>query len=561
MAAGFLALLLASLAIPQVRNWVAARFATIPASGGNVIAVLPLETEGSNRQAAAMIGGLEESLSVRLAKLARGRGLEVVPTRVMREEGVRSVTQARKEFGVHFVVDWSLHQTGDSYRVTYALVDAQTGRSLDGDSITVPAGDSLGVENAVVGGVARMLELQAGAQAESRQEQRATQVAGAYDFFLQGRGYAQNYDRPENLDSAIQVFERAIALDEKFALAYAGLGEAYWKKFESAKQPEWVDKARKACERALQLDARGAAGHVCLGTLLNGTGEYERAAEEMQKALDDDPINDDAYRGLGRAYEALNQPGQAERTFKRAIEVRPHYWAGYSWLGGFYFAQGRFEDAAAMFKQMVALAPDSFWGYSNLGGVLLAQGHYAEAIEQFKRSAAIRSTAPAFSNLATAYFALHQFEEAADTYAKAIALDERNYLLWGNLGEAQYWSAQRRSQSGASLAKAISLAEERLRVNPRDATLLGYLAMYHALRKETAQADRRLKQALALAPRDADLYFKAALLHQLAGRRDVAVAWVKRCLEAGYPSAVVRDYPAFDSLRDDPSLKPLFAKP
>ena len=79
-------------------------------------------------------------------------------------------------------------------------------------------------------------------------------MPGAYDFYLQGRGYLQDYDKTENLDSAITVFQRAIALDPNYALAYAGLGETYWQKYLASKDPRWVQPARHACERALNPD-------------------------------------------------------------------------------------------------------------------------------------------------------------------------------------------------------------------------------------------------------------------------------------------------------------------
>ena len=86
------------------------------------------------------------------------------------------------------------------------------------------------------------------------------------------------------------------------------------------------------------------------------------------------PTSDDAYRGLADAYENLDKPAEAERTYRRAIELRPQYWAGYNFLGAFYYHQARYAEAASMFSQVVALAPDSFRGYSNLGTDLLLRG-------------------------------------------------------------------------------------------------------------------------------------------------------------------------------------------
>jgi Flp pilus assembly protein TadD len=94
-----------------------------------------------------------------------------------------------------------------------------------------------------------------------------------------------------------------------------------------------------------------------------------------------EPTTDDAYRGLGEAYQNLGNLAEAEKTYRRAIALRPNYWAPYNWMGVFYFHEARFADAAAMFNKVTALVPDSFRGYSNLGAALNGEGRYRDAIE------------------------------------------------------------------------------------------------------------------------------------------------------------------------------------
>jgi tetratricopeptide (TPR) repeat protein len=202
--------------------------------------------------------------------------------------------------------------------------------------------------------------------------------------------YLQNYERVKNLDSAIQVFERALAFDPSFALAYAGLGDANWKKYESSKVPAWIERSREACQQANRLERQLSSTHGCLGILSAGTGNYQQAALEFKRAVENEPTNDAAFHGLADAYEHLGKPQDAEKTYRWAIELRPHYWASYNWLGVFFYRQARFREAAEMFNQVVALAPDSFLGYSNLGAAYVEQGHYNEAITALERSIAIR---------------------------------------------------------------------------------------------------------------------------------------------------------------------------
>src|SRR5207244_8736452 len=106
------------------------------------------------------------------------------------------------------------------------------------------------------------------------------------------------------------------------------------------------------------LDAELPASHACLGTIALGTGGYETAAAEFQRALDREPTSDEATLGLARARARSGDLAEAEATYRRAIALRPQYWASYIWLGNFYRGQGRFADAAQQYEAAPTLAPD-----------------------------------------------------------------------------------------------------------------------------------------------------------------------------------------------------------
>src|SRR6267378_2024340 len=245
------------------------------------VAVLSLSVVGGDAQTAAFGAGLTETLTAKLTQLTGDPSLQVVPATEIRGKHVSTVDDARKEFGVNLVLEGSLHKSGQQVRVNYILVDARTRRQLRAESLTFAAMDSFAAEDAVVNGAIQMLELEIQGRQRKALETHGTQVAGAYDYYLQGRGYLQNYDREENLDSAVQVFERALAIDPGYALAYAGLGDAYWKKYRSNKEPSWIEKSRSACQQASRLDSKLSSAHSCLGTLSAGTGNYQEAAREL----------------------------------------------------------------------------------------------------------------------------------------------------------------------------------------------------------------------------------------------------------------------------------------
>jgi tetratricopeptide (TPR) repeat protein len=254
---------------------------------------------------------------------------------------------------------------------------------------------------------------------------------------------------------------------------------------------------------------------------------------------------------LGEAYQNLGDLVEAEKTYRRAIALRPHYWAPYNWLGVFYFQQARFAEAVAMFNQVVALVPDSFRGYSNLGAALNGEGHYREAIDAIQHSIAIRPTDSAYTNLGNAYFFLRQYHEAVLAQQQAVKLKEADYLLWYNLGEAYFWDPGERAQAPASYRKAISLAQERLRINAKDLGALGVVAICHAMLGEKSSAMGYLRQGLHSAPSDPDMLFNAALVYNQFGEANLTLKWLAKALAAGYSPTIVRDTPNFDPLRSN----------
>jgi serine/threonine protein kinase/tetratricopeptide (TPR) repeat protein len=537
----------------QIERWLSRK--DIPDQ--KYLAVLPFNSSAGDASSRAFSAGLTESLAVRLKQLGIRYPLQVVPPSEILAEGINTVEQAHKNFGANLVLEGSVRESGTLVRVNYSLVDAQTRRQLQADTITTQANDPFALEDRVVDGVLNMLGVELQSQDRAIVVNHGTAEPAAYDFYLRGRGYLQDYHKPESVDSAVAVFTHALERDPSYALAYAGLGQAYWHKYEETHDQTWVGRASQACQHAVELGAGLANGHTCIGVVYNGTGRYEKAAQEFQRAAELDPDSDDALRGLGLAYQSLGRLADAEANYQRAISLHPNYWADYNWLGSFYYTQARYEDAAKMFSHVVALAPDSERGYSNLGGVNLNLGRYIEAIPLFERSVAIRPTADAYSNLATAYFFQQRFAESARTYEQAVKLNPGDYEMWGNLGDAYYWTPKEQSQAPQAYRKAISLANAALRVNPRDAVVLCNLALYHAMLREKDVSMAFLRRALALAPDNSDFLFKAAEIYSQFGMTEPAFAALQHSIKQGYSRFFARDHPIFGNLKKDPRFRQL----
>ncbi len=555
-----LALVLAFALVPSLRHLVAGRQPSAPMPQQKYLAVLPFTVLEGDRQTAAFSGGLAETVTARLGQVAEKHGMSVVPAGEVRALRVHTIEEARREFGVNLVLEGSLFRSGNRVRVTYALVDTAGRRQLRADTITASSADVFALEDQVVNSILKNLDTALEPQERRALALRGTDQPAAYDYYLQGRGYLQDYHKPENVERAIEVFQHALEIDPQDALAQAGLGEAYWRKYQTVKNPELVQMGRAACDRAMQLNPQFAEPHFCMATWLNETGEYEQAVKEFDATVDKEPNRDDAYRGLAAAYEKLGKPAEAQATFRRAIALQPKYWAGYNDLGRFYLAQAQYAQAARMFSEVVKLVPDNDRGLSNLCWAEMMQGLYSQAVDACQRSIAIRPTAPTYSNLASAYYFQRQYSQAAETYRHALSINAREYLVWGNHGDAYSWISGKEASAREAYQHAIALAREQLHINPRDARAMGYLAWYEASTGERKAALSTARQALSLAPNDSELLFNVALVYIRLGDRNQALAWLEKARAAGFSLTFLRDTPNFDSLRSNPRFQRLLEK-
>src|SRR5579862_5935116 len=300
--------------------------ATVIASRPTELAILPLAVS-SQTDAAAFGNGLVETLSSRLTQLSGNHPLQVVPQSELRAFGVTNLEEAKQQFGATIGLQLTVQQSGDMIRVTYAFIDASQHHQLSSDTIDSPAADPFGLEDKVTQAVVEALNIELNPAEQARLTEHGTSQPRAFDYYLQGRGYLQDFEKSENIDSAITEFQHALDQDANYSIAYSGLGEAFYRKYQFSKDPTWVSKAKDACQHSISLKSDQPEGHNCLGLLDLGTGNYEEAAREYNLSISIQPTSDAAYNGLARAYSQLGNLTEAEQTFRAAINLRPSYWA------------------------------------------------------------------------------------------------------------------------------------------------------------------------------------------------------------------------------------------
>ena len=262
------------------------------------IAVLPFDNIGNNPENDALVQGLMDSLTGKLANLEVGdKSLWVVPTSEVRRRKVTDPADALKALGANLVVKGSVERDGKAVHLNLNLIDTNSLRMVGSAEVQDQAGELSVLENEAIAKLAAMMDIKV--TADMLKNTGGAVNPAAYEYYLTALGNMQRYDKPGNLDLAVTALENAVKTDPRFALGYAQLGDAYRLKYQVDQDPRWLTEAEANCRKAAELDNHMPSVFVTLGRIHDKTGKHDLALQEFQHALDLDPRNAEAMNGLG----------------------------------------------------------------------------------------------------------------------------------------------------------------------------------------------------------------------------------------------------------------------
>ena len=523
-------------------------FSRLPFSEGGRelrVAVLPFSVVDGDR---GFADGLMDTISKRLAQFESGtKKLDVMAPSAVFGAQVAGAMDARTKFGVNYAIEGDLRTQGDRLRLTFSLVDAVNGGQLRSSFVDGSLSNVMGFEDDAVMKLATLLELRVQPAHVGSYRAVGNRAPGAYKFYVQALGYLQRSDQIESLDLAIRLFQRALEEDSASAAAHAGLAKAHWYKYERLNDVSDAEQAARSAQQALDLDPELLPAQLAMGRVLCGKGEYERALEYLNRAVERDPEDGEGYELQARALDRLGRINEAEAAFQTATMRRPWDWALHKQIGLFYLEHSRLDEAIESLRAVVELSPDNAQGYSNLGGALYQAGRLAESRSMFEKSLEFERRPSALANLGMLEFGAGNYARAAEYYHEAVESRNNNYTLWGNLGASYYWAGDPRYKE--AYARAVELIQDSLAVNPRQAHLYGHLALYQASRAESAAARAALKRASeGIEHASAQDLVRIGHVHELLGERALAITFLKRGLEAGFSMDELERMPRFKDL-------------
>ncbi|MBI4427650.1 MAG: protein kinase [Ignavibacteriales bacterium] len=523
-----------------------------------IVAVLPFTNIGNDSTNQAFCDGLMDIFTSKLTNFhIAGETFGAIATAEVRDARVMSPSQAREKLGSTIAVTGSVARDKNRLTIILNVVDTKTLTQVHSKSFEYSYSNLADIQKLAASELLSMLDVEAEAKAVEATFAGNTDNSQAFELYSSGRGYLQNYAKLSNVDYAIQLFQKALQEDSLFALAYAALGESYWRKYEVTKDRQWIGPAVENAEKATKLGEVLSPVHLTLGMVQRGTGNYEQAVTALKQAIDLDSLNSDAHRELAQAYIKLSNFALAEAAFRNAIRIQPSRWAAYSDLGSFYFSQKRYDEAAGQFMKVIDLGPDNPRGHSGLGACYFRLNRRAEAYEALERSVKVDTLYyPGYSNLATNYFFDGAYADAARNYEKALAVNPRDYKVWGNFASALHWSGQR-EKVREKFQIAVEKAEEQLNINQKDATVLSNLADYHSMLGHKTQALDYMKRSLALAPEGVDIVRRSVDVCEQLGERELALKYLEIAFKKGTSAREIEQAPALRNLRSDTRYKSL----
>jgi len=374
------------------------------------VAILPLINATGDDNAEYLSDGISDALINSLSQLpqlrvmARGtvfsyKGKEVDPRMIGRE------------LDVHVVFSGRLTQRADTTIVQADLANAGDGTQIWGGRYTRTLADLPGLQDGIAVDILEQLRLELTGEQQQRFAKRDTDNAAAYRLFLEGRYHSRRLTI-DGLKRGIELMNKAIALDPTYALAHAGLADAY-ADASSVYLPasEAMPRARAAAEHALRLDATLAEAHALLG-FIKGTQDWRwaEAEQELKRTIALRPSYARAHEAYGHILMMQGHADDAIAAMQRARNLDPLNDLVNASLGWFYYLARRYPEALAWSRRLVELDPQLIAAHYNLGMVYEQMGRYAEAVVAFQEAKNLDPT-----NLPTSALLCHGYASSGDT--------------------------------------------------------------------------------------------------------------------------------------------------
>ena len=427
-------LLLAGAAIVLVATVLVLRPFGRSTSTGRIesLAVLPLANLSGDPQQDYFADGMTEELITVLAKIS---ALRVTSrTSVMRYKGSpKSLPEIAKELGVDAIIEGSVTRSGSQVKITAQLIDAAKDRHLWADSFQRDLKDVLALQGEVAKAIAGEIGVRLTTQERSRLAVKKTVNPEAYEAYLKGLYHMSRSTIPDTQES-LDYFRQAAAMQPDYALAYAGIADAYERLGSSAygilSPREAFPTAKAAAARAVALDSTLGEPYASLAWCsLVFDRDWSTAESLYQRALRLSPNYAQAHRNYAVFLSRMGRHDAAIREASRAQELDPLSLENNLSIGFVYYFSRRDDDAISWFHRVLGMDTSYWRAHWGLGLALVQKKNYEEAIAELRKAVEISGRGGVqLGSLGCAYAVAGRRADALEVVEKLKASLKEHYV-------------------------------------------------------------------------------------------------------------------------------------
>ena len=435
---GLVALLILTLAICGYFY-----FSRKPAAAIQSLAVMPFVNESGNADLEYLSDGMTETLISSLSQLPN---LNVkARSSVFRYKGKETNPQAiGKDLNVQAILNGRVAQRSGQLILTLELVDAQTENVIWSEQYNRKQADLVTLQSEIARDVSSKIKTKLSGADAQKVTKTYTANPEAYELYLKGRFY-WNQRTGDSIKKSVEYFNQAIEKDPKYALAYAGLADAYQliPAYQAGSPQEYSVKARAAATKALALDDTLAEAHASLALVLWGYDwNFAEANRELQRAIELNPDYASAHKWYGENLAQMGRFDEALAEFKRALELDPLSLIINADLGEVYTWARRYDEAIEQLRKTIEMDQSFYYAHWRLGVAYELKGSYQEAITEYQKARALGDDPFVVACLSHALASSGKRDEALKTLDLLKEISRQRYVgeycfavLYAGLGE------------------------------------------------------------------------------------------------------------------------------
>ena len=324
------------------------------------IAVLPFQNMSGDPEQDFFCDGLVEDIITTLSKLTGLRVIARNSTFVYKGRSV-DIREAAKQLGVRYVLEGSVRKSGNRIRITAQLIDAQDGTHLWAERYDRAMDDIFAIQDEITLVLATEMQVKLTEGEHARLHYTTTTNVEAWTYWIQGMSHHRHAVTKEAQGQALILWEKALALDPASAALNAELGllHTYDARFEWWDDRETaLKKAQAYVDRALEIDPRNADAYSASSRILLFQRQHDEAVVAARKAVELAPGSADTAELASHVLATSGYPEEAVVLSEKALTLSPNYPAVYlGTLGNAYRLSGRTEQAIKAFQAYHARNP------------------------------------------------------------------------------------------------------------------------------------------------------------------------------------------------------------